>query len=264
MANLDGCLVGNEHHANAFEDCRPYCNSLDATNYYMGPIHPRSKKLVGVRLAQGAAVSSYAQRGPVSGPTLSGCSVSGTKITVKFDAGLLGSGSIAVQKYFKGVPDPETGKLTGGSSKMQVLINASAFCMQTHADPIAGLASGGHHGAQDCWDDGAGHTLGPGNYDSGDVRSKSPPPHSPAPVRCQRRQGPADTHAGAVGLAELGHCRRGARRHAWHRRSRSGEGGWRPDLWFALRLARYLLRRQPAYLRAVPARIVPDDGSLRR
>ena len=36
--NLTVC---NEHHANAYEDCRPYCASLDATNYYMGPVCTR-------------------------------------------------------------------------------------------------------------------------------------------------------------------------------------------------------------------------------
>lgn len=33
--NLTVC---NEHHANAFEECKPYCASLDATNFYMGPV----------------------------------------------------------------------------------------------------------------------------------------------------------------------------------------------------------------------------------
>ena len=131
-------------------------------------IHPRSKKQVGVRLAQGAAVSSYGQTGPVTGPTLSGCAMSATKITIKFNTTLLTGGAMEVQKYFKGVTDPETGKPTGGSSMMQVLVNASAFCLQTHADPILGLGESGHGGPQDCWDDGAGHTLGPGNYDSGE------------------------------------------------------------------------------------------------
>ena len=137
-------------------------------------IHPRSKKPVGVRLAQGAAVSAYGKTGPVSGPTLSGCAVSGTKITVKFNTTLLSGGTMDVQDYFKGTTDPETGKPTGGSSMMQVLVNASAFCLQTHSDPILGLGERGHKGPKDCWDDGTGHTLGQGNYDSGEVRQRSP------------------------------------------------------------------------------------------
>ena len=131
-------------------------------------IHPRAKKQVGVRLAQGAAVSSYGKMGPVTGPTIAGCLMSGSKIVIKFNSTLLSGGTMGVQEYFKGVNDPQTGKPTGGSSKMQVLVNASAFCLQTHADPIIGLGARGHGGAKDCWDDGDGHTLGPGNYDSGE------------------------------------------------------------------------------------------------
>lgn len=33
--NLTTC---NRQHANAFEECKPYCASVDATNFYMGPI----------------------------------------------------------------------------------------------------------------------------------------------------------------------------------------------------------------------------------
>ena len=138
-------------------------------------IHPRAKKQVGVRLAHGAAVSSYGKAGPVSGPTISGCTVTATTITVNFNTTLLSGGTMEVQAYFTGTTDPETGKPTGGSSKMQVLVNASAFCLQTHSDPILGLGERGHGGPKDCWDDGTGHTLGPGNYDSGEVGQTSAP-----------------------------------------------------------------------------------------
>ena len=101
----------------------------------MGPIHPRAKKQVGVRLAQGAAVLSYAKTGPVTGPTLSGCAVEGTKVIVKFNSTLLTGGKMNVQEYFKGVTDPETGKLAGGSSMTEVLVNKTAFCLQVKKIP---------------------------------------------------------------------------------------------------------------------------------
>lgn len=73
---------------------------------------PRSKKQIGVRLAQGAAVTAYGVTGqPVTGPTLSGCSVAGTKVTVKFNESLLVGGKMNVQEYFKGMVDPETVRL---------------------------------------------------------------------------------------------------------------------------------------------------------
>ena len=56
-----------------------------------------------------------------------------------------------------------------------VLVNASAFCLQTHSDPILDLGESGHGGPKDCWDDGTGHTHGPGNYDSGEVGQISAP-----------------------------------------------------------------------------------------
>ena len=50
-------------------------------SFYMGPIHPRGKKPVGVRLAKAAAAVAYKKAGvPSTGPTLSGCQL-GTQET---------------------------------------------------------------------------------------------------------------------------------------------------------------------------------------
>ena len=43
---------------------------------------------------------------------------------------LVWAGTVKVQDYYKGAADPESGKLVGGSSMMQVLVNRSAFCVQ--------------------------------------------------------------------------------------------------------------------------------------
>ena len=84
--------------------CKPLCASIHGTSQYMGPIHPRSKKLVGVRLAVGAAATAYGHTGPVTGPTLSGCELAPDKttITVRFNSTLLAGGVLKVQKYYKG------------------------------------------------------------------------------------------------------------------------------------------------------------------
>jgi hypothetical protein len=142
------------------------------TKQYMGPIHPRTKKLVGVRLAQGAAVTAYSQAGPVTGPTLSSCAVAsgGKKLTIKFNSSLLSGGDLKVQEYFKGTADPESGKLTGGASMMQVLVNSTAFCMQVKTEKhhsessITAVAvqlgvGTSSHVIAGCWDDGNGHEV---------------------------------------------------------------------------------------------------------
>jgi hypothetical protein len=42
----------------------------------------------------------------------------------------LAGGTVNVKDYYKGALDPKSGKLAGGASMMQVLVNRSAFCMQ--------------------------------------------------------------------------------------------------------------------------------------
>ena len=146
----------------AFEGCKEYCTAAEKTGFYMGPIHPRSKKQVGVRLAQGAAVTAYGVAGPVTGPTVSGCTMeegSGA-ITVRFNRTLLTTaGQIVVQDYFRGEPGQP------GSSMMEVLVNASGFCMQAVGGPTSGEKGGG---LVPCLDDGTGHPLPNGTYDSGE------------------------------------------------------------------------------------------------
>ncbi len=63
----------------------------------MGPgIHPRLKKPVGQRLAAGALALAYGFAGPVTGPTISGCSVAGAALTISFNAMLLAGAPLAV------------------------------------------------------------------------------------------------------------------------------------------------------------------------
>lgn len=132
--------------------CDEYCASVRTTNFYMGPIHPRDKKPVGERLAQAAGAMVYSLGGSyASGPTLSGCRADdaagggGSKLTLTFNRTLLGADAIAVQPYYDGTAVVDGRAYTALGSKMEVLLNASLFCMQ--------LGGGG------CLDDGTGRAF---------------------------------------------------------------------------------------------------------
>jgi hypothetical protein len=118
--------------------CDAYCDSTAATPWYMGPIHPRDRKSVGVRLAQAAGVTVYGLAGAFTGPTISGCRVhaANNTLTVSFNAQLLGSDSVEVQAY-----PPAYNNVS--SSSLAVLVDPTGFCFQS---------SDGHH----CIDDGSG------------------------------------------------------------------------------------------------------------
>ena len=119
------------------DGCDAYCNSTAATQWYMGPIHPRDKKPVGVRLAQAAGVTVYGLPGAFTGPTISGCRVNaaGTAVTVTFNTSLLGADAVEVQAY------PSAYRNVSASA-MAVLVDPTGFCFQS---------ARGH-----CVDDGSG------------------------------------------------------------------------------------------------------------
>lgn len=54
--------------------------------FYMGPsLHPRLKQPVGARLAHAALSVAYGSKDPVSGPTIAGCVMNGSSLTISFD-----------------------------------------------------------------------------------------------------------------------------------------------------------------------------------
>ena len=124
-----------------------FCASLDGTASFMGPIHPRDKKPVGVRLAQAGAVVAYGHPGAATGPTLSGCRVDGATITLAFNTTLLGSDNVSVV--------PGEWQTWPGASKVHVLTDPSLFCMQTKGQGAGAV----------CIDDGTGQGAGPGPWD---------------------------------------------------------------------------------------------------
>ncbi len=73
----------------------------DATNYFMGPIHPRAKIWVGKRLAAAIYNLVYGGTGPIVGPVISSCkmSVDGKAVTVQFNSSLLLGDTVSLGLY---------------------------------------------------------------------------------------------------------------------------------------------------------------------
>ena len=74
-----------------------------------------------MRLAQAATNLLFGGKGAYAGPTLSGCSVAGNEITLKFNTTLLRGGSVSVKDYSK----------TSANSAMFALVDAAFWCTNT-------------------------------------------------------------------------------------------------------------------------------------
>ena len=96
--------------------------SWQGTPVYMGPIHPRDKKPVGVRLARAAAASVYNKGGAATGPTITGCALSADKksIVIQFNASMFAGDTLTVNDY-----------AISNTSQMSVLVNQGKFCFQS-------------------------------------------------------------------------------------------------------------------------------------
>jgi hypothetical protein len=134
-------------------DC-PGCDTSDAryncSSPNVGPsIHPRIKVPVGQRLAAGALVTSYGFSGPVTGPTIAGCSYTpgAATLSVAFDTALLAGGALVVQDYkglaaFSGfsvlagsTDEPQTGQWVAVNISL-----AGAAAISVDLGPLAGAA----------------------------------------------------------------------------------------------------------------------------
>ena len=107
--------------------CAPYCSALAGTpalTIGMGGLHSRNKRPLGSRLAAAAYRQVYGGEpaAALSGPTLSGCSVSSGSLVLRFNRSLLRSESVAVQDHLR-VAGHE-------GSLLEVLPVGVPFCMQ--------------------------------------------------------------------------------------------------------------------------------------
>lgn len=65
------------------------------TNWFMGQVHPRPKAIIGRRLAQAAHAAIYGGASAPSGPVLTGCSVAGSVLTLRYNSSAPASWSSA-------------------------------------------------------------------------------------------------------------------------------------------------------------------------
>eukprot|EP00040_Diaphanoeca_grandis_P010747 m.55043 g.55043 ORF g.55043 m.55043 type:complete len:828 (+) comp22015_c0_seq1:144-2627(+) len=118
-------------NATTAQRCATACAAAFNTPSF-GSIHPRDKKPVGDRLGQAAYNLVYGGGGALAGPTLSGCSLAGSTLTIKFNTSLLLGDSLVLQKY--SAPSPGyRGALVGGTF-MDVQTNPSDFCIEPAKD----------------------------------------------------------------------------------------------------------------------------------
>ena len=103
----------------------------------MGPIHPRAKKPVGMRLAKVAMPVAYKAKGFSNGPTVSGCKATAASITVSFTSPAPNNGAdaIKIQPYYMGDKVVKNKPYLKLGSMMEVLVNKSGFCMQQEGCP---------------------------------------------------------------------------------------------------------------------------------
>lgn len=101
--------------------CDEYCTILRGTQVYMGGIHPRDKRPVGVRLADAIYGKFYGGKTQiVNGPTLAGCTsdASAKTITLSVNAALLGDEAVAIHS------------INTTLTPMEVLTNITFFCLE--------------------------------------------------------------------------------------------------------------------------------------
>jgi len=72
--------------------------SVNGTGWFMGQVHPRTKGLVGQRLAQAAYASIYGGNVISTGPVFTGCTVAGSKLQLLFNATLLAGETVSWSK----------------------------------------------------------------------------------------------------------------------------------------------------------------------
>ena len=115
--------------------CAPMCAANAGTAQYMGSIHPRSKIYVGKRLAKAAYNTVYGGKASASGPTLSGCALTSTSLTIEFNPTMLRGDKVVLQNfstpnftpYYHGHGNP--GWHSG--SQLYVQTERDSFCVET-------------------------------------------------------------------------------------------------------------------------------------
>ena len=154
----------NGRDCNVCSTCQDYCETLSSTNFFAGP-NPRPKRLVGERLAQSAAVEVYGKPGDGSGPTLAGCRVmADNTIVLHFRRKLLGGEQVVVRDYDENLT----------MSKMEVLVDPEAFCVQTKYEKGKMICIDDGSGSAESSDGSGRYNPGSGAWISVDIESAGP------------------------------------------------------------------------------------------
>eukprot|EP00039_Didymoeca_costata_P008455 m.112529 g.112529 ORF g.112529 m.112529 type:complete len:672 (-) comp14091_c0_seq2:383-2398(-) len=112
----------------ALELCATECNAYEGTHQLMSGIHPRLKKPLGDRLAQGMHAlvypDEYTPDTPLVGPYLAGCALDMSKqeLIITFNSTMLAKDFVFVQDYNKTVTQSAMEALPG--------TNSTSFCME--------------------------------------------------------------------------------------------------------------------------------------
>jgi hypothetical protein len=114
--------------------CTNMCASYAGTKEYMGGLHPRSKRIVGRRLADAAFNTVFGGKAAYSGPVLSGCTLSSSTLTIEFNSTILRGDTVVLQPYaapdftpyFHGHGNPAF----HSGSQLYVQTVASSFCTE--------------------------------------------------------------------------------------------------------------------------------------
>eukprot|EP00756_Hemistasia_phaeocysticola_P019183 Hpha_TRINITY_DN15643_c1_g9::TRINITY_DN15643_c1_g9_i1::g.101267::m.101267/K05970/SIAE; sialate O-acetylesterase len=114
--NMTACKLGTKGNPSL---CDKACLE-DTVPVAMGGIHPRSKYPVGDRLATAYWNTLMGGKAAGTGPTLSGCSVSGGELTIRFNTSLLRGDKVTVQKY----------NSSAGLSFLDVMTDPTHFCVE--------------------------------------------------------------------------------------------------------------------------------------
>ena len=93
---------------------------MDTVPVAMGGIHPRSKYPVGNRLATAYWNLLMGGKDAFTGPTLAGCSILGTELTIAFNTSLLRGDTVRVQAY----------NATAKLSFLDVMTDPTHFCIE--------------------------------------------------------------------------------------------------------------------------------------
>lgn len=159
--NDTACRAGTNNKPSL---CTNACNSAYTPTH--GAIHPRSKKQVGDRLGNAYYNAIAGGTAAFTGPTLAGCVLSSTGLTINFDTNLLKNDKLKLNTWSLPWTPPIRHAAPLGGSFLFVQTNATEYCNE--AIPARNSTGGRIAGNMTCpkWAGGTGAITDNINYNS--------------------------------------------------------------------------------------------------